>query len=288
MPQDYYQILGVHRQASADEIKRAYRKLAKQFHPDVNKGNRASEERFKEITAAYDVLSDPKKRQQYDMLGQAWQGGEPTRGMEDLGELFSELFGMGGVRTGRRTYGRREPAMQRGEDIASTVDVDFLDAVHGTTVQFELRRSTGRDRIAVRIPPGVEEGQKLRVSGKGEPGALSAGDLYLTVHITPHPVFRRDGSDIIADLPITIYETILGGHVDVETPCGKAKMKVPAGTASGQKFRIKGKGAPVMGKRGVHGDFYAVIQIVPPKSIPKELKDVAERLATEAAYNPRD
>lgn len=304
MSKDYYHILGVDRTASAEEIKRAYRKLAKQHHPDVNKGAKASEDRFKDISAAYDVLSDVKKRQQYDMLGNAfagggggpggagpqWQGENPfggAGGPENLGDLFSELFGMGGVRTGRGGTGRRrsaQPPPQRGGDIASHVDVEFLDALHGTTAQFELRRDGSRDRISVRIPPGVEEGQKLRIGGKGESGVMGgpAGDLYLTVHIKPHPTFHRAGADISADLPITIYEALLGGSVEVDTPFGKAKMKIPAGTASGQKFRIKGKGAPVMGKSGTHGDFYAVIQIVPPKVISKEVKALAEKLAEEA------
>lgn len=318
MSKDYYQILGVDRSASAEEIKRAYRKLAKQHHPDVNKGAKASEDRFKDISAAYDVLSDAKKRQQYDMLGNAFAGaggggggpaggggfqwtssGRPgenpfggAAGMDNLGDLFSELFGMGGVRTGRGGAGQRrssQPPPQRGGDIESHVEVEFLDALHGTTAQFELRRNGSRDRISVRIPPGVEEGQKLRIGGKGESGAMGgpAGDLYLTVHITSHPVFRRDGADVEADLPITIYEAILGGSVEVDTPQGKAKMKIPASTASGQKFRIKGKGAPVIGKSGTHGDFYAVIQIVPPKVISKEVKALAEKLAEETAENPR-
>ncbi len=312
MPRDYYHILGITREASADEIKRAYRKLAKQFHPDVNKGDKTAEERFKEVSEAYEVLSDPKKRQQYDMLGHAFAGGGPRPGPgggyqwtsaggdpqqwnsemfggEGLGDLFSELFGMGGVRTGRGAGARRAPVQpQRGHDIEGQVDVEFVEALQGTTVQIEIRRGGQRETISVRVPPGVIEGQKLRLTGKGEPGAHGGGtgDLYLTVHIRPHPFYRREGSDISADLPITIYEALLGGQVEVETPDGKAKMKIPAGTPSGQKFRIKGKGAPHVGKAG-HGDFYAVIQIVPPKSIPKDLKEFAERLSTEAPYDPR-
>jgi curved DNA-binding protein len=325
MATDFYQVLGVARTASGDEIKKAYRRLAKQYHPDVNKGDKAAEDRFKDISAAYDVLSDAKKRQQYDMVGQVFPGGagpgagpggaqwqwssgggsggspfgqgaDPFSGMGDMGgmgDVLSELFGMGGVpggeRARRRTRSQRNVGAVRGNDMRSAVEVEFLDAIMGTTAHLQVERGGQHEKISVKIPAGITQGQQLRVTGKGEPGHQGgqAGNLFLEVRIRPHATFWREGADVLAELPITIYESMLGGTIEVPLPEGVAKLKVPAGTASGQKLRLKGKGAPVMGQAGTRGDFYAIIQIVPPKKMPKAVKELAETLAKKHAYDPR-
>lgn len=332
MAKDYYQILGIARTADADEIKKAYRRLAKQYHPDVNKGESGAEDRFKEVSEAYEVLSDAKKRKQYDMLGHAFAGGGaapggysgfggrsggfswssgggmPGQDVPDemfeggIGDLFSELFGMGGVRsrkgsrasTGTGRSGSDPSARTkeiRGQDLRGSVDIDFLEAVHGTTCQVELDRgATGKtEKISVKIPAGVTQGQQLRLSGKGgmAPAGGKAGDLFLEVRIRAHEKFWREGADVFTELPITFYEAILGGTVEVTTPDGSANMKLPAGATSGQKFRLRGKGAPIMGEKGGVGDLYAIIQIVPPIEIDEETRKIAENWSKDHPYNPR-
>lgn len=313
MSKDYYEILGVPRSVTADELKKSYRRLAKQFHPDVNKGNAQAEDRFKEISEAYDVLSDPKKRQQYDLLGSAFQGGYPGGGgsshgggvewqmggdgapFENLGDLFGELFGMGGVGgrgpTRRRGFGGRPPGQQavRGENLVSTVEISFRESVEGTSRQFQVTRGGRSEGIAVKIPAGVTPGQRIRVGGKGEPSPTGgpAGDLFLDVKIASDPRFWREGADILTEVPITVYEAILGGDITVPTVGGSAKMKLPPGTESGQKFRLTGKGAPKLQGRG-KGDLFVLIQIVAPKAIDAKLKALAEAMAEEAPYHPRE
>ncbi len=292
---DYYQILGVPRGAGETEIKKAYRRLARQYHPDMNKGEKKSEEKFKEISEAYSILSDAEKRKQYDMFGGAPFGGSPgpeggfggfrweqakdggfkfykeegdfPSGFGNLGDIFSELFNMGGIKRGRARQAREEP--RRGTDTYSSLEIDFLEAIHGTEVRFEIKRGDGKtERITVRIPAGVDNGSKVRIAGKGGSGVGGGGpgDLYVSIKVRPHPMFWREDADIYTEGPITIYEAVLGGSIDVPTLEGHAKMNVPAGTESGQKFRLKGKGAPITGKRGT-GDQYVVVKIVPPKKL---------------------
>lgn len=315
---DYYQILGVPRGASEAEIKKAYRRLAKQHHPDVNKGDAAAEERFKGISEAYNVLSDPKQRKQYDMFGEAgfggggpgagpgfggfqWQqAGRPGGGQfeygdfGDLGDLFNDLFNMGGVK--RRTYtqgtGRgasRQPAVN-GRDTFADIDIGFEEAISGTERKISVKRGDKVEKLTVKIPAGVDNGSRVRISGKGQPGFGGGkdGDLYLRTHVTPHPEFWREGADIYTEIPITIYDAVLGATIDVPTLTGNAHMKVPTGTAGGQKFRIGGKGAPILGKKGKYGDQYVIVKVVPPKKLNSEAKKEFEKLAAEFPYNPKE
>lgn len=317
---DFYQILGVARGASTDEIKKAYRRLAKQYHPDVNKGEKAAEERFKEISEAYNVLSDAEERKKYDMFGAGyaggggpgpgpgpgfggyqWQytgrgpgGGQDMGDMGDLGDLFGELFNMGGVK--RRTYthgtGRdasRQPAVD-GRDTFADVDVNFNEAIDGTERHISVKRGDNVEKLTVKIPAGVDNGSKVRIAGKGQPGFGGGrdGDLYLHVHVNPHPQFWREGADIYTEVPITVYDAVLGASVEVPTMGGSARMKVPPGTAGGQKFRIGGKGAPVLGKKGKKGDQFVIVKVVPPKKLSSDAKKAFEKLSQEHPYDPSE
>ena len=326
---DFYQILGVAKGASESEIKKSYRRLAKQYHPDVNK-DKGAEEKFKEISEAYNVLSDPEKKKQYDMFGAygpqfagaegpfGGQGGQGPGGFRwefrqgpgggaggpegfefgNLGDLFGDLFQMGGMRQGgrgrnRRGGGRPTPGFDEGpihsKDIYTDIQIDFLEAIHGTSRQVHLRKGNKAESLTVKIPPGVDNGSKVRVAGKGEPGQMGGktGDLYLNVTVRPHPIFWREGVDIYCEVPITVYEAILGATITVPTLDGTANMKIPSGTASDQKFRLKAKGAPVLGKRE-NGDQYIVVQIVPPKKIDPELEKLLKDWSQKHPYNPRE
>lgn len=313
---DYYQILGVPRGSSEDEIKKAYRRLAKQYHPDVNKGDKQAEERFKEISEAYNVLSDPDQRKKYDLFGDGgpFSGGEGGPGgvrwdwagpggpggqgqrvdMGDLGDLFSELFNMGGVRRGAysQAWGRggQREASVNGQDTFADVDVNFTEAIDGAERKISIKRGDKVERLTVHIPAGVDNGSKVRIAGKGQPGfgGGKSGDLYLRVHVEPHPDFWREDADVYTELPITIYDAILGASVEVPTLNGSARMKIPAGTASGQKFRIGGKGAPALGKKGKRGDQYVIVKIVPPKHLTSDAMKAFEQMAQQYPYEPRD
>jgi molecular chaperone DnaJ len=325
---DYYQILGVPRSASDDEIKKSYRRLAKQYHPDVNKGSKSAEEKFKDISEAYNVLSDEKQRKQYDMFGQAGPGFDPSQwagqggsgtgawgsndgfhytytsggDVGDVGDIFNDLFGLGGFRRGRGSArGRARPQWSPGEeesysrtipvdgtDASASVEIDFMEAIHGTQQTLSIQRAGKTEKIQVKIPPGVDNGSRVRIAGKGNPGQNGGknGDLYLIIQVKPHPQFWREGADIYIDVPITIYAATLGGSIEVPTITGSAKMKVPPATHSGQRFRLPGKGAPILGKKGT-GDQYAVIQIAPPTHIDAEFKTTLEGLAQSHPYTPK-
>lgn len=316
---DYYQILGVPRSASDEEIKKSYRRLAKQYHPDVNKGSKAAEEKFKDISEAYNVLSDEKQRKQYDMFGQAGPGFDPSQWTEngpggahytytstgdygDVGDIFSDLFGLGGFRRGRagsrgrtrpqwspggeESYSRNIPS--DGTDATATIEIDFMEALHGTQEALSIQRAGKTEKIQVKIPAGVDNGSRVRIAGKGNPGQNSGkdGDLYLIIQVKPHPEFWREGADIYIDVPITIYSASLGGSIEVPTITGCAKMKIPPATHSGQRFRLPGKGAPILGKKGT-GDQYAVIQIAPPPHLDSQAKSALEGLAASHPYIPK-
>src|SRR5579864_522694 len=279
---DYYDILGVAKTASADEIKRAHRKLALKYHPDRNKSNRDAEEKFKEIQEAYDVLSDTSKRANYDQFGhagvgaggpggpngadpfeayrraQAARGGRTTwrasPGVSvedfdteqmggDFGDLFEQLFG-GNARgaAGRGSRGRVRPA-QRGQDIEHGVTLTFEQGARGTTLPLQITRGPGQvETIEVKIPPGVKDGSRIRIKGRGEQTGGEPGDLFIVAHVLPHPYFRREGLDIYLDVPLSLYEALLGAKVNVPTLDGPVTITVPPGTSSGAKLRIKGRG----------------------------------------------
>jgi curved DNA-binding protein len=312
---DYYEVLGVSRSASNDEIKKSYRRLAKQYHPDVNKGDESAEERFKDISEAYNVLSDKEQRKKYDMFGQAGMGGQPGPGFDgfnwqsaagqqggqygnadfgDLGDLFSDLFEMGGVRRGgarggKAQYRQEQNPAVNGRHTYADIDVSFEEAISGTDRSISIKRGDKVEKLKVKIPAGVDNGSKVRVSGKGQPGfgGGKSGDLYLRVHVDSNPDFWREGADIYTEIPITIYDSVLGTKIDVPTVSGKPRvMKIPAGTAGGQKFRITGKGAPVLGKRGKTGDQYVIVNIVPPKKLKADEKKAFEALAEDYPYDP--
>jgi DnaJ-class molecular chaperone len=293
--QDLYAVLGVSRDASEDDIKKAYRKLARKHHPDLNPGDAAAEARFKSISAAYEVLSKPEKRALYDELGpdaekigydperaaeyRAWKkqaeaaagfGGGPfgfggfegSGDIGDLEDLFGELFARG------RGGGRAARGPRRGRDVEASLRIGLLDAARGTTTVVEVprREPDGRvetARLSLTIPPGVQEGQRLRLAGQGEPGRQGgpAGDLYVRIEIEPHPVFRREGRDLELTLPITVAEALRGASVDVPTPTGSVRLKIPAGAQSGQRMRLRGKGVPLPDGAG---DLYVVLELVAP------------------------
>lgn len=357
---DYYQILGVGRGASHDDIRKAYRKLARKFHPDINPGNKDAESKFKDISAAYEVLGDEKKRKLYDEFGEAglasgfdaekarsyrqWQeqsaqaGGAYEFSPDDLGGLFGDLGGL--FRGGARA--QRGP--MRGQDIESSMDIDFLDAVRGFQTSITLQRpvtcdtcggtgakagtkptacaqcrgsgaisvaegplqfrqtcphclgsgqlpgdpcpacrGTGRvtrpDTLRVNIPPGAEPGKRIRLRGKGEAGVRGgpAGDLYITPRIRPHPILTRAGRDLTMELPITVGEALRGADVEVPTPSGTIKVKIPMGAQSGQQLRVKGKGVAAHGQTPA-GDLYLRLMVhVPKEEIANELIERIDR-----------
>jgi DnaJ-class molecular chaperone len=280
---DYYQVLGVAKNASEKEIKQAFRKLARKHHPDVNPGDRGAEQKFKEINEAHEVLSDPEKRRKYDQLGANWKQYEqyargPSPGPGgfggfrvdfegpgggggfsdffktffgggiDLEDLFGQAAGGGsGFRGGRRERGARGfgAAPEAPRDVSAVVEVSLDEAYHGTTRRLSLEGGAAAESFEVRIPAGVREGSKVRVPGKGEKSyGGGAGDLYLEVRIKPHPLYRREGDDLYVDVPVTFAEAALGAEIEVPTLSGRARIRVPAGSQTGRLMRLKGKGMP--------------------------------------------
>jgi DnaJ-class molecular chaperone len=282
---DYYEILGVPRTATAKDLKAAYRKLARKYHPDVNPGDKAAEASFKEVSEAFGVLSDPEKRSKYDRGGhEAFGAGfDPAQGvridfedlgLSDLSDLF-DLFGWGGA---TRARGRRRGG--RGSDVQLEMSLPFADAVHGTTVDLRLPHLPAGASTKVRIPPGIEDGGRIRIPGQGalSHGNGPPGDAYVNVRVEPHPLFRREGSDLAVDVPVGIATATLGGEVEVPTLDGRATIRIPPGTRSGQKFRLKGRGVPARGARPA-GNLNAVVQIVTPKSIDERSRELLEEFA---------
>jgi curved DNA-binding protein len=321
MARDFYSVLGLSRSATADEIKKSYRKLAAKLHPDKNPGNKSAEAQFKEVNRAYEALGDPKKRALYDEFGEdalregfdaermrqykAWAsqqgaggggggGGGVPFNIEDLfrgtggqggvdfggggmGEIFGDLFGARGRRRAR--------GPSRGPDQESEITIDFPAAVRGG--MFTLRTSDSAEPITVRIPPGADEGSKLRIAGQGAPGSNggSRGDLLLNIHVRPHPFFRRDKSDLHLDLPVTPGEAYEGAKVKVPTPDGSVTLKVPPHTQSGQVARLKGKG--VVKKNAPPGDLYVHFLVQLPAVESPEVKEAIEVLDESFKEDPR-
>lgn len=353
---DYYEILGVTKEAGQDEIKKAFRKLARKYHPDVNQDDKRAEEKFKEINEAYEVLSDPRKKEEYDRAYELFKSGYSPgfQGFsfdesffspfyEDFGSLF-DIFGF-------RTRPSRRP--RRGRDIEAAVEINFEDAVKGVTLRVPINREkicpdcqgsgakkgtfpktcptcSGKgytmlaqgpfsltrtcpqclgegtvineycpkcggkkkvrelDKVVVKVPAGVDNNARLRIKGQGEAGepGAEAGDLYLIIKVKPHPYFRREGSDIWLDLPLTFAEAALGATIKVPTLNGEVKLKIPAGTQSGQVFRLKGKGAPLVNRSG-RGDMFVKVEIAVPTSLTAHQKKIIRNLEEVSNFNPR-
>jgi molecular chaperone DnaJ len=362
---DYYQVLGVPKNASAAEIKKAYRKLAQQFHPDANPGNKEAEERFKEISAAHDVIGDEAKRASYDRVrdmgatgfgGFGGAGGPGPTGWaggvryEQVDVDLDDLLGMFGGR-GRGRRGRQASRVQRGADLETEVSVSFDDAMTGTTVPVRITgpavcrtckgsgaepgtspvtcpqcggtgavdvnqgffqmettcpncrgagrvvehpcvtcHGSGAERrtrtLQVKVPPGVKDGARIRLPGRGEPGPNGGapGDLFVKMRVDAHPVFGRRGDDLTVALPISYPEAALGAHVEVPTLDGPVKLKVPAGTPSGKTFRVRGKGAP---KRGGHGDLLVTVNVDVPGKLSREERQLLKQLQDARGESPR-
>ena len=285
MPRDPYDILGVPRSATPEQIREAHRKLAKKFHPDLNKTAEAGA-KFKEIQEAYDLLSDAQKRKQFDQFGHAGpsMGGAPGGAQGGWGNVdastFEEIFGdfMGG---GARRAGGRRGGARAGEDLESRITVDFMTAAIGGVRHVSVESGGQPINLDVRIPPGIESGGDLRLRGKGGEGMGGgpAGDLVLHITVAPHPWFRREGLDVVVEVPISIAECALGTSVEVPLLEGTATLRVPAGTASGKRLRLKGKGVAA---KGDTGDLYAVIRVEAPKALNDEDRAALERMkATE-------
>lgn len=303
---DFYAILGVAKDASDADIKKAYRKLARQYHPDTNAGDAAAEKKFKDISEAYSVLSVPEDRQQYDAIramggarfapGAGGRGGPANGGFEDLfGGLFgggarqpagggippefADLFG-GGFGGGQTGF-QRTP--QKGSDRTATTSISFKGSIQGTTVS--LRENNG-NVIDVKIPAGIKDGQKVRQRGKGNPGAAGNGDLIITVNVKPHDFFIRDGDNIRVHVPVTFPEAALGGEIEVPTLDGShVKLRVPAGTNSGRTLRVKGRG--VHTSKG-EGDLLVTVDVVVPQNLPKDAEEAVKAFAEATAdANPR-
>jgi curved DNA-binding protein len=304
---DFYSALGVKRDASDDEIRKVYRRLARKFHPDVNK-EPGSEERFKEISEAYAVLSDPKKRAAYDKYGDMWKHADELDAaaenrsrsytqynhMEDLGSIFEELFRQGGARgfsTASRAAG---PFPIPGIDQHTQIEITLEEAFRGSsrTIRFTYadpqptgQRADRSEEITVKIPAGVTNGQVLRLAGKGGPGSGNApnGDLYIELKIAPHKVFEVNGKDIYLSLPITPWEAALGATVEVPVLAGKVEMKIRAGAQGGSTLRLKGKGLP--GRPP--GDQYVVLKIVTPKVNTAEQREMYQKMAKAFSFDAR-
>lgn len=315
---DYYSLLNVARSATADEIKKAYRKLAMQYHPDKNPGDKKAEEKFKEFSEAYEVLSDPKKREMYDQFGHAGaQGGFGGTGgpfggaggfggfggaggagqgqdpFQDIfGDVFSEIFGARGYGggPGAGTGGPRR-RQQKGSDLRYTLNIAFEESALGTekVISF-VRQRGGKDetaKMAVNVPAGVKEDQRLKLAGEGDSpaGGGPAGDLYVIIKIQDHPLFKRQENDILMDLPVTYTDAILGTSVEIPTLSGKAVIRIPPGTHTGQTFRLKGKGFPKIGGFG-SGDMMVRLIVDTPEKISNRQKELLEELSKAGDETP--
>ncbi|MFH1330431.1 MAG: DnaJ C-terminal domain-containing protein [Actinomycetota bacterium] len=304
LEKDYYQVLGVDRGASPKEITAAYRRLAKQHHPDNNPGDPAAEARFKDISEANGVLSDPEQRRQYDeareMFSRGTFVGGPGGGaqyvrIDDLGDLadlfggglfggLGDLFGAGGEPAPGRGA-RRGP--RRGGDIETEMSLSFHESVQGTTRTLTVQGPEGRRRVAVKIPAGVDDGSRIRLRGQGQPGNRGgpAGDLYVRIHAAAHPVFGRSGRDLKVQVPLAFTEAALGADIAVPTLDGKVTLRVPPGTATGRTFRVKGKG--VAAADGA-GDLLVTVEVTVPDHLSDEARSLLEELRRlEAGHNPR-
>jgi curved DNA-binding protein len=314
---DYYDVLGVARDASGEEIKKAFRKLAHKYHPDVAKDKTTAEEKFKEINEANEVLSDPEKRRKYDQLGANWnhperQPAPPQAGFggghadasefhfdgTGFSDFFEQFFGSRGRASGGfgRTPGDGvggETVAQRGQDVEADILVTLDEILHGSTRTIHLQRADPRtgpsvkQTLRVKIPPGVREAQLIRLAGKGQEGmgGGDSGNLYLRVQFAQHPDFRVRGADLYYDLDLAPWEAVLGATVPIPTLDGTVSLKIPVGTMAERQLRLRGKGLPT--SDGTRGDLYAVVSIQVPAHLTPEQKVLWEQLATQSTFNPR-
>lgn len=314
MARDPYQELGVSRTATADEIRKAFRKLAKANHPDTNPGNKEAEERFKRVSAAFDIVGDPEKRKKFDAgeidadgretfrgfggggAGGPWgsangggfgrQGGFRSETFEgvDLGDILGEMFGGRGGRGGPEggRGGGFGGFSQRGSDVRARLEIDLVEAIRGAKRRIAF--SDGRT-IDVTIPKGAQDGQTLRLRGQGSPGRSGPGDAFIELHVLPHAVFRREGEVLVMDLPVTLYDAVLGGKVEAPTPDGPVTLSIPKGANTGTKLRLKGKGLP--DAKGGRGDLFARLVVVLPENPDPALEALAEDMRKTRPYAPR-
>ena len=314
MARDPYQELGVSRGASADEVRKAFRKLAKQNHPDTNPNNKEAEERFKRVSAAFDILGDVDKRKKFDAGEIDADGRETARGFAggsgpwgpgpgpgpggfsrrsggfnpdegvDLGDILGEMFGGGGAAAGGR--GGRGAGFggftQRGSDVRARLEIDLEDAIRGGKKRIAF--SDGRT-IDVTIPKGAQEGQTLRLKGQGHPGRGGPGDAFIELSIAAHPIFRQEGEVLIMDVPVTVYDAVLGGKVEAPTPDGPVTLTVPAGANTGTRLRLKGRG--LSDSKGHRGDLFARLTVVLPDTVDPELEALSEIWRQKRPYAPR-
>ncbi len=300
---DYYEVLGVSRSASSDEIQKAYRKLARKYHPDLNKTKEA-EDRFKEINEANEVLSDPEKRKKYDTLGANWKAGQEFRpppgweqaagfdfnggGMNGFSDFFEAFFGGGGSPFGggggfgQHGFGGAGERMRRGaEPMEAEFEISVEDAFNGATKQIQLREASGKTRaLTVKIPAGTTDGTTMKLAGKkGE------ADVYLKVRLMPHPRYSVVDYNLIVRLPVAPWEAALGAKVDLQLPDGSIKLSVPPGSQTGGKLRVRGRGLPKRG--GDRGDVLAEIKVVVPTKLSDSEREIYEKLASVSRFNPR-
>lgn len=326
---DYYKTLGVSKNASQDEIKKAFRQMARKYHPDMNKGDKTAEEKFKEINEAHEVLSDPDKRQKYDQFGAHWQqygraGGRPedfnwdpwqsqgggftqtisqeelerilggmggTSGMGGMGgfsDFFETLFGgLGGTPGGGVNFGRqRVRRPQRGQDAEHEVQITLEEAHRGT--ERVLEWDDGR-KIEAKIPAGVKTGSKVRLRGQGQRGAMGgqSGDLFLKIKVLPHPLFKRDGNNLRTNVPVGLYDALLGGEIEVAALDQRIKLTIPPETENGKTFRLRGLGMPDMRNPKNKGDILVKANVMLPKNLSAEEKEIFTQLREKRRYNPR-
>lgn len=321
---DYYEILGVSRDATPDAIKKAYRALARKHHPDVNPGDKKAETLFKEAQSAYDVLSDAEKRSLYDRYGRAafegmaasgpranaseWtfrQSAPSGAGFESFD--FSDFLGgarpgaaeaEGGAGIFEELLGRMRGGKARrgagvgprpGRNLEANLHIPFLTAVRGGETHIDLQREHGRESLAVKIPPGIESGAKLRLRGQGEPGERGAaqGDLIIQVTVDPHPYFQREGRNLNVEVPISVVEAVLGAKIDVPTLDGPKSLPVPPGSSSGLKLRLRGQGLPAAGGKP-EGDLFVILKVMAPKNLDDESRRLMKDFGDRNPWNPRE
>ncbi|MFW6248599.1 MAG: DnaJ C-terminal domain-containing protein [Bacteroidota bacterium] len=303
---DYYKILGVSKDASQDEIKKAYRKLAVKYHPDKNPNDKKAEDRFKEANEAFNVLGDPEKRKKYDQLGANWQQYEQAGGGQSYGGFDWSQFGGKGQKSRSYQYGgsmddlfgemggsefsdffeqffgnmggsqRRQRQATKGQDIHSELSISLDEAYHGTSKTINL----GGQKLRIQIKPGAYEGLELRLKGKGHPGrgGGNAGDLYIKIKILPHHEFSLQGHNLIKTIPIDLYTAVLGGKIMVNTLSGKVNINIPKGAQNASRLKIKGKGMPIYGKAGQYGDLFVKLDVKIPQSLTSEEEKLFQQL----------